>query len=83
MHLDKDILTELSDPNVNMLRVADFRVFRAPIKDDQIYAKLILRHPESQLVYPQLFYMSYKTAWMMGEELFTCAKLDNPPEPSF
>ena len=83
MHLDKQTIEELNDPSSNILRIVDFRVFRAPIKDDKVYAKLIIQHSESKLKYPQIICMSYKTAWMLGEELFTYANLDNPPEPAF
>lgn len=83
MHLDRDTLNELESNENPILRVSDFRVFRAPIKDDFVYAKVILRHLESKMTYEQILQFGYKTAWMFGDELFTYTKLANPPEPSF
>lgn len=83
MYLNKDIVEELNDPANNQLRLIDFRVFRAPIKDEHIYAKVMLRHPETNIAYTQLLRLTYKNAISLGEELIAYATLDNPPEPAF
>lgn len=83
MHLDRDVLQELESNENPILRVTDFRVFTAPTKDEFVYAKVKLRHLESNMSYHQILQFGYKTGWMFGDELFTYTKLAVPPEPNF
>ena len=84
MHIHNDLVNGLISGTSSVLIIKDFTLFAAPIVNPNLlYLAATIKHVESNMIYEQVFSLSYKVAQSLSKELDAYLKLDNPPPGDF